>query len=199
MVELDAASQTALATHSTLRCLLDSKYVGGRHSEHAISWAKDSTQQFIIALASATGSESRQFTLQLNSILLARKRAYICFDIYAEGCDEATIARIDSSCRQPIHHVLNRANMFHVQRKPSIDSYVAERYRFLRNVDLGPRPYFSDEINPSLYDMGSRVEAPLDQSASNEDDHDAPAVTNGQPEIYDGVRTIPDSDLQRSG
>jgi len=162
------------------------QYNASRDSQEAIARAQDVIEELNFALGAALGQESAGLTAQLNSIVLSRNRAFVCFDVYIEGCDPRIRAEIDSSCERPIHYVQKKGDTFLVRREPSMDTYVAKRYSHMQSVDSGPRPYFVDESNPPVYDNGLRLEAPADEGLREED---CVAEKN-----YDNGKTLPTID-----
>ncbi|KAF2816468.1 uncharacterized protein BDZ99DRAFT_515058 [Mytilinidion resinicola] len=161
--QLSPESRTAIETQATLRCLCKLKYNASRHSQEVITWAQNVTEEINLALTAVLGLESGGLATQMSSVVLSRNRAFVCFDVYIEGCDHLIRAEIDSSCERPIYYVQKKEDTFLVRREPSMDAYVASRLLHIQSVDAGPRPYFIDESNPPVYDNGSRLEAPVDE------------------------------------
>lgn len=52
---------------------------------------------------------------------------------------------------------------YRIRRSPALDTRVALRYTTIRDADRGPRPYFTDNLNPPLAVDGIRFEGSLDE------------------------------------
>ncbi|GAB7337491.1 hypothetical protein MBLNU457_g2820t1 [Dothideomycetes sp. NU457] len=151
-IQLDAATQAMLDGHSTIRCVCQARYKGARNSDSVIDWAaRKIVNRFNAALAAHLERPTTSIDFQLNCILLSSNRAFICYDVFLEGCDTALRAEIDSSSSRPIHYVEKRGDVCYVRRHPASDVYVATRYADMRTDDHGPRPYFMDEDDPPVY------------------------------------------------
>ncbi|KAH7318082.1 hypothetical protein B0I35DRAFT_431276 [Stachybotrys elegans] len=187
MWEVKVAPETsaALAADLTARCLLKTRYRDEcRHSKIGIPWARSRAEKITKAMLESIGQPTPKFSLQpiMVDLLGLRDTAFICFDIFLEGCNIRT--EIDQAFERPVHIITHRAKVFHVRRaERRIEARVADEYRRTAKLDKGPRPFFTDLQNPPIYDLGRRLEAPppgedpeeeeLDRSVSEEDDNEA--------------------------
>ncbi len=173
-------SAAALTNDGTIRCFLDIKYPStapSRHSSVAIALAKDAVDEITTALlthlnrtatADASGSAStpnantprpdRTATRQLNAVQLARGRMRVCFDLFLDTCPSEVRKQTYDSLARPIHAVVKSGDSCCVLRKPVLDQRVAERLARLQSLDHGPRPHFTDAMNPPCYVDGVRIE-----------------------------------------
>ncbi|KAI1495888.1 hypothetical protein F5X99DRAFT_422567 [Biscogniauxia marginata] len=154
-MQLDIApeSYAALKANGTLRCLFETKYTpSSRHSAVAIALAQARP-------ANATPTAD----LGLNAVTLSRgKRFIVCYDMFLEGCEKEVRDRVDQSVDQPVHAIYRSGDIYYLRRNEALDRRVAQEYAHLRQVDKGPRPYFTDSKNPPVYDEGERIEDPDD-------------------------------------
>lgn len=164
-------SYASLKANRTLRCVYDAKYTpSSRHSSVAIALAHDLVKEFTDALlahiAQADGpppETNPTADLKLNVVTLLRgSRCVICYDMFLGDCEQEVRDRVDGSVDEPVHAVYKSGDVYHLNRNRALDRRVSQGYANLREVDLGPRPYFTDVKNPPVYDEGERVEDPED-------------------------------------
>lgn len=173
----------ALEADGTIRCLADVKYQpvpASRHSSTAFALARNLAEEFTTALlgqlghATATHSKSSSPTntckaasaqAQLYAAQLRRNRMIVCFDVFLDHCTPEFRREIDETVARPIHAVtkLGDDNRYQVDRKLPLDARVAREIAWIQEVDKGPRPYFTDNMNPPCYDDGIRVEDNLEE------------------------------------
>ncbi|AEO66193.1 e49799f5-4c27-45ea-b0b4-4931ff09eace [Thermothielavioides terrestris] len=180
-------SAAALKADRTIRCLLDVKYqpaTASRHSSVAIAYAKDLVAEFTTAILAQLGGrqpaaaaveaappssnnadQPTANTTQLNAVQLRRSRMLVCFDLFLADCGPETRKQVDASTERPIHAVFLKPqdDRYQVNRNPALDRRVAREYARLWTVDRGPRPFFTDDLNPPFYDDGFRIEDNLDE------------------------------------
>lgn len=179
-LSITTESAAALTSDGTIRCFLDIKYppnATSRHSSVAISLAKDVVDEFITALpthlnrtTAADVAESASnptdntprpdptLTRQLNAVQLARGRMRVCFDLFLDTCSPEIRKQTYDSLTRPIHAVVKSGDSCCVMRKSVLDQRVADRLAQLQSLDHGPRPYFTDAVNPPCYVDGVRIE-----------------------------------------
>jgi hypothetical protein len=46
----------------------------------------------------------------------------------------------------------------------------------MQNVDSGPRPYFTDDSNPPVYDKGLHIEIPAEEGRQEENLRGTPTI-----------------------
>lgn len=141
-----------------------------RHSSVAIALGHSLVNEFTDALLAhiaqtETGaipaSANLTADVKLNAVTLhRRKRIFICYDMFLQGCEEEVRDKVDQCVDQLIHAIYKVESVYHLVRNPALDRQVAREYANLRRVDKGQRPYFTDSKNPPLYDGGERVEDP---------------------------------------
>lgn len=170
----------ALKADGTIRCLADVKYQpepASRHSSTVFALARNLADEFTTALlghVTATHSESSSPTntckaasaqAQLYAAQLRRNRMIVCFDVFLDSCTPEFRREIDETSARPIHAVtkLGDNNTYQVDRKLPLDARVAREIAWIQECDRGPRPYFTDNMNPPCYDDGIRVEDNLEQ------------------------------------
>lgn len=182
IMQLSVATESAAALTSdgTIRCFLDTKYAPAspsRHSSVAIALAEDVVDEFTTALlthldrtttSDISGSAStpnashprpdRTATRQLNAVQLVRGRMRVCFDLSLDTCPPEVRKQTYDSLARPIHAVVKSGDSCCVMRKPGLDTRVADRLAQLQSLDHGPRPYFTDAMNPPCYVDGVRIE-----------------------------------------
>ena len=104
----------------------------------------------------------------LHAVLLHRSRIWVCFDLFLNDCKPEVRRRPDESLARPIHAIVTHesGDGYRIRRSPALDTRVAQHYATIREVDKGPRPYFTDNLNPPLYIDGIRFEGSLDEFES---------------------------------
>ncbi|KAK7710879.1 hypothetical protein SLS64_005784 [Diaporthe eres] len=100
-----------------------------------------------------------------STALRRRDRMLVCFDVFLDCCTPALRRDVDETAARPIHGVakLGDDDRYQVDRKPPLDARVAREIAWIQEVDVGPRPYFTDAMNPPCYDDGIRVEDNLEE------------------------------------
>jgi hypothetical protein len=131
--------------------------------------------------------------IRLNIVDLLRHHAYLCFDLYLEGCSEQRRSEIDQSLERPIHLVFKKKNTYWAQRHKRLDAAVARTYTRLQTKDKGPRPYFYDIMNPPLYDGGRRVPSQEVEGYAQDSDSD------GSGEKIPGDKPVEDASDEEDG
>jgi hypothetical protein len=188
-LDVSPATSAALKADSTIRCLADVKYQPeppSRHSSAAFALARDLADEFTTALVvqlgqaavaaadskepspsgtNTTDSTSAGAQAQLYAVQLRRNRMLVCFDVFLDHCTPELRQQMDETVARPIHAVTKLAddNRYRVDRKPPLDVRVAREIAWVQEVDEGPRPYFTDDMNPPFYDGGIRVEDNLEE------------------------------------
>lgn len=177
------ATLAALKADGSIRCLADVKYqAASRHSSTAFALGRNLADEFTAALvgqlghatATPSGSSSpptntcnaASAQAQLYATQLRRRdRMLVCFDVFLDCCTPAFRREIDETAARPIHAVakLGDDDRYQVDRKPPLDARVAREIAWIQEVDQGPRPYFTDDMNPPCYDDGIRVEDNLEE------------------------------------
>lgn len=111
--------------------------------------------------APETGSTAPSYDTKLNHItLLPRTKAYFLFDIFLGDCDSATRTRVLRSFEEPVHLVLRRNHVYHVNSGDGrINETVQAAYTQSRDNDKSARPLFRDSHNHPIYMNGYRIEA----------------------------------------
>jgi hypothetical protein len=178
-------SSAALTADGTIRCLLDMRYpLPSRQSSAAIAFACQWAEELARAIptqlgpppvpspatatdgALSTGSvTSYTADAQLHAVLLHRNRIRVCFDLFLHDCKPEVRRLADQSLSRPIHAIVihESGDGYRIKRSVALDARVAHRYTSIRDVDRGPRPYFTDDLNPPLYIDGIRFEGSLDE------------------------------------
>lgn len=157
-VQLDATTQATLDERRTMRCVCRATYSKpSRDRDDVIEWAKTIVNKFVKALAAHLKQPITAIDTQLNCVVLTKRWAGICYDLFLEDCDAALRAEIDSSTSRPIHFVEKRGHVCHAQRRPRLDAFVATTYANLRIEAPGFRPYFGDLEDPPVDEDGQRV------------------------------------------
>lgn len=174
-MEVKIAPQTraALETDTALRILIKTKFkLDSRHSQPVIARAESIAKALTRAMLKDIRRKADRVIIQMIMVHLLNKRsnALVCFDLFFEECNER------ARRMQPVHEVSKRGNVYHVRRSKELDAMVASEYMSMYNADKGPRPFFSDSMNPPLYDGGVRVEKRMDGSDPRGDlvDEDIP-------------------------
>ncbi|KAK3369807.1 hypothetical protein B0T24DRAFT_532995 [Lasiosphaeria ovina] len=163
-------SYAALEATGTLRCLFRTTYtLSSRHSSVAIALAHDLVKEFtdamlahFVQIKAGTRAANANPTpdLKLNAVTLRSNRIFICYDMFLQECKKEVRDKVDRCVDQPIYAIYKSENVYHLTRSPALDRRIAEEYANLRQVDTGPRPYFTDSKNPPVYDEGERIEDP---------------------------------------
>lgn len=161
----------ALETNLTIRIVLKAKYkLESRHSSRAIDWAEAHVAPHVArGLMREIGIEEDAFQIQVKMINLLKEkaRAYICFDIFLNTCDEEKREKTTNSNNEPIHYMFYEGGDYYSRRAPNLDDYTRASFEECKSFDKGPEPYFSDLQNPPLYVNGIRREKP--EHVRNED------------------------------
>ncbi|KAK3939015.1 hypothetical protein QBC46DRAFT_388890 [Diplogelasinospora grovesii] len=166
----------ALKADGTIRCLADVKYQpvpASRHSSTAFALARNLAEEFTTALLAQLGHvtatpsntcKTASAQAQLYAAQLRRNRMLVCFDVFLDHCTPEFRREIDETVARPIHAVtkLGDDNRYQVDRKLPLDARVAREIAWIQEVDKGPRPYFTDDMTPTCYDDGIRVEDNLE-------------------------------------
>lgn len=117
------------------------------------------------AATSADGVTRDTADAQLHAVLLDRNRIRICIDLFLHDCKPEVRRQADESLGRPIHAIVihESGDGYRIRRSPALDTRVAQRYAAIRELDRGPRPYFTDNLNPPFYVDGIRFEGSLDE------------------------------------
>jgi hypothetical protein len=118
----------------------------------------------------------------LHGVLLHRNRLWVCLDLFLHDCKTEVRQQVGKSLAQPIHAVFihESGNGYRIRRSPMLDARVAETYTTIRESDKGPRPYFTDNLNPPLYIDGIRFEGTLDEYFAGLDQSGAGSTYPGE-------------------
>ena len=189
-------SSAALTTDGTIRCLLDMRYpLPSRQSLAAIAFASQWFEELSRAIPTqlglppgpppATLSDSvTKYTAdaQLHGVLLHRNRIWVCFDLFLHDCEPEVRQQADRSLARPIHAIIihESGDGYRIRRSAGLDTRVAETYTDIRGNDRGPRPYFTDDLNPPHYIDGNRVEGTLDEYYAGLDESGAGSTYLGE-------------------
>jgi hypothetical protein len=158
-VHIAPESRAALKAHSTIRCLFRTRFkLDSRLSGPVIAWANSLANTFCEALLEDIGQKAAVFDKQMLMVVLSREHALICYDIFLEECSELVRIDIGRSTKQPIHEIRKKGNVYQVRRSKNLDAIVSAEYKRMQGLDKGPQPYFSDSMDPPVYDNGVRLE-----------------------------------------
>lgn len=149
-----------------------------RHSIPVIDWATARASKISEALLKQIGQEGASFDNQLVSVYLMDNKTtiFICYDLFLPRCDEATRLRISDSTKRPVHYLHITGRHCYARRSKRIEAMVIQNLEESRECDLGPQPYFEDQMNPPLYINGTRQERPY------EGDESTPLTSSGHKE-----------------
>ncbi len=172
-------SSVALTTDGTIRCLLDMRYpLPSRQSSAAIAFATQWVEELSRAIPTQLGIPLRPSPAtstdsvikdtadaQPHGVLLHRNRIWVYFDLFHHDCEPEARQQADRSLARPIHAIIihESGDGYRIRRSAGLDTRVAETYTYIWENDKGPRPYFTDDLNPPLYVDGNRVEGTLDE------------------------------------
>ncbi|KAK4151983.1 hypothetical protein C8A00DRAFT_44895 [Chaetomidium leptoderma] len=176
--QIDKETRAALEANLNIRFFFRLKMKpGSRHSSDIIPWAQTKADKVTKAMLEAIGRQAPNLNvdMQLNIVSLLRNRPYalLCYDLFLDEGDEQVRGDFSQAVRQPIYEVIKRGKTFHVLRSKKMDAIVAGEYEMLQHYDEGPRPSFTDGLNPPLYDERKRVEKPKDDGSPDPDEPEA--------------------------
>ncbi|KAK4150364.1 hypothetical protein C8A00DRAFT_37035 [Chaetomidium leptoderma] len=161
-LNVSPVTSATLKADGTIQCLADIKYQpvpASRHSSTAFALARDLAKELTTALVAQLGQihtntctpasvqAQAQAQAQLYAVQLRRNRILVCFNVFLDHCTPEFRRQMDETVARPIH----------------LDTRVAREIAWIQEIDKGPRPYFTDDMNPLCYDDGIRVEDNLEE------------------------------------
>lgn len=173
-IQIAPETQVALKADATIRFFYKLRFkLGSRHSKPVLAWAESRANAASCAILKAIGREKGAANVKIQMIMVHLLRlghyALLCFDfLSSQDCcyDNTALAQIK---QRPIHEISERGSAYIVWRSKRLDAKVAQQLAFWQSVDKGPLPYFVDGLNPPFYDEGVRVEGPVDEDDSEEE------------------------------
>ena len=173
--DLDTDTRAALSSENTIRCFFKARFEQtSRRSQDVIPWVEQIIALICAATSRAVGQDTCNHPFQLNMVRLLRTDAYafICYDVFLEGCDEQTRANLSRTLERPMYEIKKRRDVYRIRRSQRLDWIVASRFTDMQSLDHGPLPYFADAENPPIYVDGFRIEE------TDTDQHIAAAETS---------------------
>ncbi len=180
-VQIDSESRTALKTDSTLRCLYKARFtLDSRLSRPVTAWAGSLVETFCRALLQSIGGEAATVDKRLLMLQVHQHHILICFDLFLEECDAQLRKEVEQSNKRPIYAISQKANVYRVRRWKAADKHVAAEFTSIQCHDKGERPYFSDVMNPPVYENGVRLDGFRREDYEVEDSEDSEDSENSE-------------------
>jgi hypothetical protein len=102
-----------------------------------------------------------------------QRHILICFDLFLKEYDTQLRKEVEQSNKRPIYAISQKANVYRVRRWKAADKHVAAKFTSIQGFDKGERPYFSDVMNPPVYENWVRLDGFRRKDYKSEDSEDS--------------------------
>lgn len=139
-------------------------------------------ETFCRALLQSIGRVAATFDKHFLMLQVHQCHILICFDLFLEECDVQLREEVEQSNKRPIYAISKKANVYRVRRWRVADKHVAAEFTRIQCHHKGGLPYFSDVMNPPVYDNGVRLDGfrredyEVDDSEDSEKHNEADSV-----------------------